>query len=522
MTTWQDQEPLSRRALRENERALAQATMPESDEPEELESVSDQQIWSENSIAEPLGYTTQVRRPTTEPESPLLRPRQSVPQRSSTESAAYRLREFGPEGRGTSFSSTQPAPWTPPSSGSEDLSYHTSIESSEAPKSASTESPVAPPVVVTPAEALSASFPPASSMSDGLEEQTLTRRELRERRNAAAAPVEMPVETPEQLPADLRPIQSTELAAAMHEFDAKVRAEAIPALVEPPVAPAVSAPVNLAPVAPAPVSPVPVNPVPVNPVPVAPALITPVPVTPVPATPVPVDRVPLDQAPVAPAPINMVPPAIVPAPPVAPQPAPQAFRGTSPQTPAPAVLPHPESATEPEAEPLREVISAPEVYSAPAGHWSRQAGANDQNQGQSGPHKRDISASDAITTSALVMPNFSVAGPTTGPVSGTGQVLMTGSIDLPRSLGVSGLHPSRYDRADIDSIIDAGDREDAAPDSAPVRAVRAVSTYTSSQGIIATKRPRDSNLPMVLSITAGVMMVGVVVLVVAGMIFKIF
>jgi hypothetical protein len=52
--------------------------------------------------------------------------------------------------------------------------------------------------------------------------------------------------------------------------------------------------------------------------------------------------------------------------------------------------------------------------------------------------------------------------------------------------------------------------------------VRAVSTYTSTQGIINAKRPKGNNLPMVLSITAGVMMVGVVVLVVVGMIFKIF
>jgi hypothetical protein len=87
---------------------------------------------------------------------------------------------------------------------------------------------------------------------------------------------------------------------------------------------------------------------------------------------------------------------------------------------------------------------------------------------------------------------------------------------------MSGLHPSRYDSPDIDSIIDAGDREDSAPDSAPVRAIRAVSTHTSSQGIINTRRPKGNNLPMILSVTAGIMMVGVVVLVVAGMIFKIF
>ncbi len=168
------------------------------------------------------------------------------------------------------------------------------------------------------------------------------------------------------------------------------------------------------------------------------------------------------------------------------------------------------------------MISAPEVYAAPAGHWSNQVDIDENVNKSRGPHKRDLASSDAITTSALILPGLPASGPITGPINGTGQLLMTGSIELPRSLGISGLHPSRYDRADIDSIIDAGDREDAAPDSAPVRAVRAVSTYTSSEGIIQTKQPRGNNLPMVLSITAGVMMIGVVVLVVAGMIFKIF
>jgi hypothetical protein len=174
------------------------------------------------------------------------------------------------------------------------------------------------------------------------------------------------------------------------------------------------------------------------------------------------------------------------------------------------------------AEPLREVVTAPEVFTAPVGHWSTQSEIDEGVELVGRPHQRDISSIDAITTSALVLPSFPVSMPTTGPVSGTGEILMTGSINLPRSLGVTGLHPSRYDRADIDAISDAGDRDAPAPDSAPVRAVRAVSTYTSTQGIINAKRPKGNNLPMVLSITAGVMMVGVVVLVVVGMIFKIF
>ncbi|MBX3092149.1 MAG: hypothetical protein KF801_06530 [Cryobacterium sp.] len=330
--------------------------------------------------------------------------------------------------------------------------------------------------MVTPAE-LQHERPDGSAASaTGPEEHTLTRRELREMRNAAATPAPVDVPTPAanpsgQLPPEQRPSESEELAAAMAEFDRIYQANLATPLVEPPAAvssaPGTSAPVSSAPVAP-----------PVDSAPVAPA---PVPSTPAPVAPPVVERAP-----------TFIPPA--------------------PEPPA--------ENTEP-AEPLREVISAPEVYAAPAGHWSNQISVNEQAAG-TGPHQRNLASIDAITTSALVLPVFPTTGPITGPVNGTGEVLLTGSIDLPRSLGINGLHPSRYDRADIDAIIDAGDREDSAPDSAPVRAVRAVSTYTSSQGIIATKRPRGNNLPMVLSITAGVMMVGVVVLIVAGMIFKIF
>lgn len=209
-----------------------------------------------------------------------------------------------------------------------------------------------------------------------------------------------------------------------------------------------------------------------------------------------------------------IPPPVAPALPSAPPPA-GAPIAAIPPAPAPAPVQDP-------AEPVREVVTAPEVYAAPANHWSVQASSEEQYADSVGPHRRNLAASDAITTNALVLSAFPQTGPLTGPVSGTGEILLTGSIDLPRSLGLNGLHPGRYDRADIDSVIDATDREDASPDSAPVRAIRAVSTHTSSQGIINAKRPKGNSLPMILSITAGVMAVGVIVLFVAGMIFKIF
>ena len=455
---------------------------------------SDQQIWSAIPAAEPLDYTTQVRPASMADEAPLRRPRSSGSSRPPAEPTGYRVRDFSPEARGASFSATPAAPWTPPAAGSEDLSYHTSVEI-DRPAPAAYSAPVsAPPVVVTPAEIPApvqqapAIRPERVETPPHPEEHTLTRRELRELRDAAmprAEEAQQPVDVPGRLPPELQPKSDAELARAMAEFDRKFQVQDIPPLVEPPrggvsvpaPAPAAAAPVAAPPVAAAPVEPLAVESLPVETQVVAPPVVAPV--------------VAASPAPVA-------------APPVA-QP--------------PAAVQHDVA---PPAEPLREVVTAPEVYATPAGHWSSQGSIDEAYQLAGGPHSRNLAASDAITTSALVLPGFPPSAPFTGPVSSTGEILVTGSIDLPRSLGMNGLHPSRYDSPDIDAVIDAADREDSAPDSAPVRAIRAVSTHTSSQGIINARRPKGNNLPMVLSITAGVMMVGVVVLVVAGMIFKIF
>jgi len=477
VTTWQDQQPPSRRALRESERAHAQATLSDTGETPITEPRSDQQIWPQPLTAEPLGYATRTRRATPAEEPVLRRPRSSGATFSAPESPSYRVRDFSPEGRGTSFSPTAPAPWTPPAAGSGDLDYHTSADVNRgAPAAFESREPV-PPKLVTPAASVAEPITiapepvvPVAAEPDNLIEHTLTRRELRELRNVSqpevieSAPRLDPEPAPQaatEPPSTARAPQaemSPELAAAMAEFDALSYARSAPPLVEPTQS---RRSLRLAPDASIPIPP-----------PVAPAL---------PSAPPP-----------AGAPIAAIPPA-----------------------PAPAPVQDP-------AEPVREVATAPEVYAAPANHWSVQASSEEQYADSVGPHRRNLAASDAITTNALVLSAFPQTGPLTGPVSGTGEILLTGSIDLPRSLGLNGLHPGRYDRADIDSVIDATDREDASPDSAPVRAIRAVSTHTSSQGIINAKRPKGNSLPMILSITAGVMAVGVIVLFVAGMIFKIF
>lgn len=189
----------------------------------------------------------------------------------------------------------------------------------------------------------------------------------------------------------------------------------------------------------------------------------------------------------------------------------------------PPVAPDPVGSHEVDPANSHEVDAIPQVYTPPFGHWSTQAGIDDQNQVIEHAVRRDLSTSSgAITTSALVLPSIPQAGDITRPVSNTGEILITGTVDLPLILGSTGSYPPHYDRSDIDALIEADDREDSAADSAPVRAVRAVSTHAATPGMVVGRMPRQGRIPLVLAVVAAVMAIGVVVLVVAGFIFKVF
>jgi hypothetical protein len=180
------------------------------------------------------------------------------------------------------------------------------------------------------------------------------------------------------------------------------------------------------------------------------------------------------------------------------------------QYPAPTLPPQPVTGSD------RGVDLAPQFFTAPLGHWTTQEAIDDVNQAVPSAPARDVSTGP-ITSNALVMPAVPSGSDLNVPFSTTGEVLITGSINLPSSMGTTGAHPTRYDHSDLDAIIDAVDRDDAEGDSAPVRAIRAVSTHTSPRDIISqTSRSSGSKLPVVLVISAGAMMVSVTVLIVAG------
>jgi hypothetical protein len=151
-----------------------------------------------------------------------------------------------------------------------------------------------------------------------------------------------------------------------------------------------------------------------------------------------------------------------------------------------------------------------ETYTPPAGHWSRQADLDDEHQPLEGTLSRQVGGSNiSTTTSALILPN--IPQDFSSLIHSTGEVLITGTIELPHSLGTMGGDARRYDDPNVDHMFDAFDSEVVSNDSAPVRAIRAVSTHTSSRGVIQQpQKPQTNRLLTIGVITACVLAAGVV------------
>jgi hypothetical protein len=155
---------------------------------------------------------------------------------------------------------------------------------------------------------------------------------------------------------------------------------------------------------------------------------------------------------------------------------------------------------------------------APVGHWSRQADLDDETQPWENTITREVGGGNvATTTSALVLPEIPRPNPFPTALDSTGEVLLTGSIDLPPSLSTGGGDPRRYDDSQVDLMYDTRDAEFSGTDSSPVRAVRAVSTHTSSRGVIHANKPHGNRLLVVVFIATAALAVGVVGLLVASL-----
>ncbi|WP_439690434.1 hypothetical protein ACRQ4C_05720 [Curtobacterium sp. SP.BCp] len=139
------------------------------------------------------------------------------------------------------------------------------------------------------------------------------------------------------------------------------------------------------------------------------------------------------------------------------------------------------------------------AFQPAAGHWS--ALAHDSNDAE--VHDEETGTRRVATSNpnAIVLPNSALADPT-GALNATGEVILTGSIDLPASLSSTGSHRP-IDGAEVDRLLEQHD-EQPETDASPIRASRAVSSHTSTrQVVLAAAKPKESKTPMVLAISVG-------------------
>lgn len=208
---------------------------------------------------------------------------------------------------------------------------------------------------------------------------------------------------------------------------------------------------------------------------------------------------PVMAPPVAPPPVMappvMPPPAappVVTAPPAAP---PAAFE------PAPLAEP-----TSPLAQPTGGAVS---LGSAPTGsHWS--VGIDADDDPFENTFSREVGSTSSLTsTNALVLPEMPT-GSIAGPVTGTGEIIITGMIDLPRVVSSTGTVPTVHESPDVDDLFEPGELAVAPPDAAPVSAAKAVSVHTQAQTIITPTGSRVSSNAVTTALVAATVVMAVV------------
>ena len=186
------------------------------------------------------------------------------------------------------------------------------------------------------------------------------------------------------------------------------------------------------------------------------------------------------------------------------------------QPPAPTRAPAPHQVAE------AAIADEPAAAPKPVGHWTSQLNAPveraepfDQLLSRGG-----VSHGVPTTTNALILPTLPDHGPMSDALAKSGEVIVTGSIDLPRSYGATGVHPSQIDSSDVDRLFDQV--EDGAGVGAPVAATRAISTQNGARAMMAPPKKEGMNVPLVLAVTAGVLALGVVATLIIGAVAGLF
>lgn len=171
-----------------------------------------------------------------------------------------------------------------------------------------------------------------------------------------------------------------------------------------------------------------------------------------------------------------------------------------------------------EPEPFVPTPAAEQTFTPPRGHWSVQAQEEDEPTPLpfDGLLSRNVGSSTG-SNNALIMPNDPQPD-LMQALNSTGEILVTGSLDLPRSLASTGASSDHFDSSEIDRLFEASQVEHHA-DVAPVRAARAVSTHTSTRSVVTPATGGGMSLPVILAVTAGGLAVIVAGLFISGLAF---
>lgn len=172
------------------------------------------------------------------------------------------------------------------------------------------------------------------------------------------------------------------------------------------------------------------------------------------------------------------------------------------------------------SEPPAPSADARRLFQPPTGHWSREASKSFDEIISVDPdeaHSRSLESSGASgTVNALIIPNVPSVADVTAPLNATGEIMLTGSIDLPRSFAETGQFAKAFDGTEIDRAFDQAETGVSPGGATPVSAARAVSTHVPSRSMIAPPKNRGTRLPTVLAASAGVLALAVAGLLAAG------
>lgn len=135
---------------------------------------------------------------------------------------------------------------------------------------------------------------------------------------------------------------------------------------------------------------------------------------------------------------------------------------------------------------------------------------------------------ESTTTGVTVAPNALILSQTpnapalTGPIAATGEVLVTGSYDLPEGLGSRGHAPGTTDGTEADAVLIDGELP-ASSSPTPIAASAAISTVKAADEIIRPPEPeKGGRLMLVLAITAGALALALVGVLIAAVVTGVF